>query len=102
MIDMDEVCVGDPLSDIGGFIGNCHLNGMISGCGESRILEIVEALRGAYAARVAWEVPQRRLNWYIAASILSEVTRRSVRQWKGLGMASMRQCLDLSAQYCLG
>lgn len=100
LIDMDCVCLGDPLSDIGSFIANFYLNGIYVGCDESYIRERVELFCRTYARKVKWKVPQKALYWYIAASFIYEIVRRSIRQWDKRRLKRLDQFLDLSEHYC--
>ena len=42
LIDMDSLCLGDPLTDIGSLIANFHLNGIRAGSDMGRIRTIVD------------------------------------------------------------
>ena len=100
LIDMDCVCLGDPLYDIGSFIANFYYNGILIGCDESRIRALVEAFCRVYSEQVKWEVSQERLHWHIAAAFIYEIARRSIRQWNVKRMEHLNQYLDLSERYC--
>lgn len=100
LIDMDCVCLGDPLYDIGSFIANFSYNGILIGCDESKVRALVEAFCGVYSEQVEWEVSPERLHWHIAAAFIYEIARRSIRQWDVRRMEHMNQYLDLSERYC--
>ena len=80
LVDMDSVCLGDPLADTGSFIANFYLNGLRVGSTVTEIDQVVVLFIGNYKATVTWFVDDRKLNWYIAAALIHEVLRRSLRQ----------------------
>jgi len=100
LIDMDCVCLGDPLSDMGSFIANFYLNGLYVECSESRMRAFVDLFCRTYSEQVEWRVSQKSLRWYISASFVYEVLRRSIRQWNVRRLKYLDQYLDLSERYC--
>ena len=95
LIDMDCVCLGDPLSDLGSLIANFYLNGIRAGCHRDRIRKAVEVLCRAYAKSVPWSLSWSQLDWYTAAAFIHEVTRRSIRQLDGERVKHISEYLDL-------
>ncbi len=80
LIDMDCVCKGDPLIDVGSFIANLYLNGLREGSDISVIDGIVANFVHEYSATASHAIDYAKLNWYIAAALIHEVLRRSLRQ----------------------
>ena len=95
LIDMDCVCLGNPLSDLGSLIANFYLNGIRAGCHHYRIREAVEVFCRAYARNVPWSLSWSQLDWYTAAAFIHEVTRRSIRQLDGERVKHISEYLDL-------
>ena len=81
LIDMDNVQLGDPLSDLGSFIVTLSTQAMQMGWDESATARMIGHIVEAYASEVSWPVRCRRLDWYMAASFVYESTWHSVRQW---------------------
>ncbi len=80
LIDMDCVCMGDSLIDVGSFIANLYLNGLREGYDVSKIDGIVAIFVHEYSAAASHAIDHAKLNWYIAAALIHEVLRRSLRQ----------------------
>ena len=95
IIDMDCVCLGNPLSDLGSLIANFYLNGIRAGCHHDRIREAVEVFCRAYAENVPWSLSWSQIDWYTAAAFIHEVTRRSIRQLDGERVKCISEYLDL-------
>lgn len=96
LIDMDCVCIGDPLSDVGSLIANFYMNGIRAGSDMSSIRNNVEGFSRAYAESVPWAVSRPRVNWYTAAAFIHEITRRSIRQLDVERVRYISDYLDLS------
>lgn len=99
LIDMDCVCIGDPLTDIASLITNLHLNGIRAGTNSQSTSAIVEAFRSAYTESVPYVVSAPHLNWYTAAAFIHESTRRSIRQLDTERLKHVADYLELSDQY---
>lgn len=99
LIDMDSLCLGDPLTDIGSLIANFHLNGIRAGSDRGRIRTIVDVLCSAYAEAVPLAVSRPRIHWFTATSFIHEITRRSIRQLDAERMKCINEYLDLSEYY---
>ncbi len=95
LIDMDCVCLGDPLSDLGSLIANVYLNGIQAGCHHDRIREAVDLLCRTYADCVPWSLSWPQVDWYTAAAFIHEVTRRSIWQLDGERVKCISEYLDL-------
>ena len=96
LIDMDDVCIGDPHTDLGSLIANFHLNGIRAGWGTDRIHESTEVFVHAYTEHVPWNVPRPQVDWYTAAAFINEITRRSIRQLDGERVKHIGKYLALS------
>ncbi len=100
LIDMDCVCLGDPLHDLGSFIANFYYNGIRVESDEKRVRWLVEEFCRVYSKQVEWEVSDARLHWHISAAFIYEIVRRSIRQWNVRRLKHINQYLDLSERYC--
>ena len=95
LIDMDCVCLGDPLSDLGSLIANFYLNGIRASCHQDRIREAVDVFCRTYAECVPWSLSWPQVDWHTAAALIHEVTRRSIRQLDGQRVKHISEYLDL-------
>jgi aminoglycoside phosphotransferase (APT) family kinase protein len=101
LIDMDCVQLGDPLADIGSFMANLYLNGLRFGSDVAQINEVVALFCNEYCAVVDWAVDYAKLNWYIAAALIHEVVRRSLRQQNEERLKQVGAIIELSNRYSL-
>ncbi|NOU20674.1 MAG: aminoglycoside phosphotransferase family protein, partial [Methyloglobulus sp.] len=99
LIDLDSVCLGDPLADIGSLVTNFYRNGLQAERDVAYIDVIVESFLSSYEDAVTWEVDRSRLNWFIAAAFVHEVIRRILRQRHEIGLKHIQTYLDLSKRY---
>ena len=100
LIDLDEVCLGDPLADFGSFIANIHLNGLCAGAEPAEIGAVAETLIREYSAAMPGIFDQIRFNWHLSAAFIHEVLRRSLRQQNELRLRHLGKYLELSRRYC--
>jgi hypothetical protein len=98
LIDLDCVELGDPVIDLGSLTGNVYLNGLRAGTDPEMIERVVSRLVTAYSARAP--VSLRRLHWHIAAAMIYEVLRRSMRQRNTERLQHVEAYLQISARYC--
>jgi hypothetical protein len=99
LIDMDCVCLGDPLADLASLIANLYLNGLREGCPAEDIHSLVRELVRAYGESRGRRMALQRLRWHVAAALIHEVLRRSLRQLDSRRMAHLQAYLDLSDHY---
>jgi Phosphotransferase enzyme family len=100
LIDMDEVCLGDPLADFGSFIANIYLNGLCANADIAAIDAVTAQLIAAYSAAMGYEGHVNKLNWYIAAALIHEVLRRSLRQQNPERLQHLASFIKISQGYC--
>jgi Phosphotransferase enzyme family len=99
LIDMDCVQLGDPLVDVGSFVANLYLNGLRFGSDLGHIDEVVAIFCDKYSAVVDWFVDRAKLNWHIAAALIHEVVRRSLRQQNVERLKQVGAIIELSNRY---
>jgi hypothetical protein len=99
LIDFDTVCLGDPLADIGSLIANFYRCGLYAGRAISCIDSLVNKFLRYYQEAITWEIDLPRLNWYIAAALVHEVIRRTLRQRQDVGLKHIPAHLELSKRY---
>lgn len=99
IIDLDCLALGDPLADTGSFIANLYLNGLLAGADRVEIEPVVAVFRAEYFAAVGGAVEPTQLNWYIAAALIHEVLRRSLRQQNPQRLQHLNAFIELSHDY---
>lgn len=99
LIDLDCVCQGDPLADLASLIGNFYLHGLREGDAIEQIHPLVNRLVSAYQSYSVHAVSLPALRWQVAAALIHEVTRRSLRQMDDLRIAHIQSYLALSERY---
>ena len=101
LVDLDSVCLGDPLIDIGSFVANLYLNGLRAGSSVTEIDAVVSLFIGEYKSVVTSLIDDRKLYWYIAAALIHEVLRRSLRQQESGRIQHKETYLEISHRYLI-
>lgn len=96
LIDMDCVRAGEAEIDVGSLIANLYLHGLREGSSLSTCHRITNTLTAAYCKYSSDKINLTRLHWHIAAALLHEITRRSLRQLDFKRMQHVQAYLDLS------
>lgn len=99
IIDLDCVALGDPLADTGSFIANLILHGLLAEAEQVVIEKVVRLFCAEYYAASSWAVDSSQLNWYVAAALIHEVIRRSLRQQNPQRQAHLNNLLELSNMF---
>jgi hypothetical protein len=99
LIDMDCLCLGDPLADLGSLIANVYLHALREGRQAGDAHRTVRVLAGAYRRAASHALPWQRLRWHVAAALLHEVLRRSLRQLDQRRLELVPAFLELSNHY---
>jgi thiamine kinase-like enzyme len=99
LIDMDCVSLGDSLSDTGSFVANLYLNGLRAGSAINEIDEVVSIFIKEYGVALGFTLDMTKLNWYIAAALIHEVLRRSLRQQSQERLKYLDDYIALSRRY---
>lgn len=99
LIDLDGVCLGDPLADLGSFIANLYLNGLRTGAGIADIDGVAAMIVKEYGVTASFNGAAVKLNWYIASALIHEVLRRSLRQHSIERLNHVNAYLELSKRY---
>lgn len=99
LIDMDCVCLGSPLIDLASLIGNLYLHGLREHSAIPTIDSVANALVKAYRKYSPTPFSMNHLRWQIAAALLHEVTRRSLRQLDYQRLQNLPDYLALSERF---
>lgn len=99
LVDLDSVCLGDPLIDIGSFVANLYLNGLRAGSPVTEIDAVVGIFIGEYKSVVTSLIDDQKLYWYIAAALIHEVLRRSLRQHESERIQHTETYIEISHRY---
>lgn len=99
LIDLDCVCLGDPLSDVGGLAASLGLNGLREGADAEAIHAAIARLWSDYAQHAGVTIEAKQAAWYTGAALLYETVRRSFRQFDDWRLSQVGRFIDLSASY---
>ncbi|WP_445371286.1 aminoglycoside phosphotransferase family protein [Methylomonas sp. HW2-6] len=99
LIDLDCVCLGDPMADLASLIGNFYLHGLREGDSVEQMHTLVRQLVHSYMVHSVHTVSLPALRWQVAAALIHEVTRRSLRQMDDQRIAHIQSYLALSESY---
>jgi hypothetical protein len=95
LIDLDNLCAGDPLQDLGSFVASTCGRALDNDIGVADIAPMVAAVVRGYEASAGWAVPRPALRWYTAASLLAEQAHRTVIRLK---IARLDGLIDVAQQ----
>lgn len=82
LIDLDGLCQGSPLVDVGSFIAALIYQGLIQKAGEQQIHAMVEIFCRAYRSHAAWPVQDAELRWHVAVALVIERVYRCLTRMK--------------------
>ena len=82
LIDMDDLCCGAPLQEIGSFAASIYYRGVITNVSGEMIHKIVERFINSYEKSVPWTLNRSDLKWYIATALVSERAFRCIKRLK--------------------
>lgn len=80
LIDLDNLCLGDPLYDIGRFIASIHTCGLVQNVPERRVKQINDVFVCAYRSNVPWDVPQQLVDWHVTAALIVKNAMRCAKR----------------------
>jgi tRNA A-37 threonylcarbamoyl transferase component Bud32 len=80
LIDLDNLCLGDPLYDIGRFIASIHAYGLMQNVPERRVRQINDVFVCAYRSNVPWDVPQQLVDWYVTTALIVKNAMRCAKR----------------------
>jgi len=99
LIDLDNLCLGDPLIDLGSFIAHLYYWHYWSReAGGSRPELLVEQLLAGYFEAAGEPLDEQSLRWQIAAALIGERAVRCITRLKPGGRPLVDWLIDLAAQ----
>ncbi|WP_415878458.1 phosphotransferase [Methylomonas sp. TEB] len=99
LIDMDCVCLGDPMLDLASLIANIYLNGIRDAASIESIHPLVNRLVLSYQRYRRQTLNLAELRWQVSATLIHEVVRRSLRQLDETRLKQIKCYLALSDMY---
>jgi len=99
LIDMDCVCLGDPMLDLASLIANLYLNGIRDAALIESIHPLVNRLVLSYQRHRRETLSLADLRWQVAAALIHEVVRRSLRQLDETRLKQIKHYLALSDMF---
>lgn len=82
LIDLDNLCHGAPLQDIGSFLAGLFYRGILTQAPIERIEKIGGLFVRHYEKRVPWSVSRSELGWHMAAALINERAFRCLTRLK--------------------
>ncbi len=99
LIDLDNLCAGDALQDVGSFIAGLYYRGLLEGIPTRMTRLIADEFVQAYRAAAGAEFPAADLAWHIAAALIYERAARCVTRLKDGRLALIDDLLALAASF---
>jgi hypothetical protein len=96
LIDLDNICRGDPLQDVGSFVAAMHYRGLLEGRSFDEVERIAGQFIDAYRAEAGWEVSDVALNWHTAAAMIYERAYRCVTRLKAGRLAILDNLIEVA------
>ena len=99
LIDLDNLCAGDALQDVGSFIAGLYYRGLLEGIPTRLTRLIADEFVQAYRTAAADEFPDADLEWHIAAALIYERAARCVTRLKDGRLELIDDLLALAASF---
>ncbi|HKC86184.1 MAG TPA: phosphotransferase, partial [Blastocatellia bacterium] len=96
LIDLDNLCLGDPLLELGSFIASLHYRNLLLERPAQRGWAPADAFVRAYAESAPWAVTDSILNWYVAAALIAERAFRCVTRLKSGKLTMLDEIITLA------
>lgn len=78
LIDLDDICIGPPLHDIGSFIARILYQALCDGSPQDDTRQIIATFVDRYRRQVDWPVHDREIAWYTAVALINERVFRRI------------------------
>ncbi len=99
LVDLDSLCQGDPLQDVGSFVAALHYRGLLEG----RSFNVTEKISGqfieGYSENAKWKVSEPALYWHIAAALIYERAYRCVTRLKAGRLDILDEIIELARTF---
>jgi hypothetical protein len=82
LIDLDDICVGDPLQDIGSFTAAIINQGFIGALSRQLVEQTIFIFLQTYFKSVPWIFEEKNIRWHIATALVTERIFRSFTRLK--------------------
>ncbi len=82
LIDLDSICIGNPLLDIGSFIAAIINLSLIGSLSLPLAEQTIRFLLQNYSKNVPWPVKYNELRWHIVVALITERIFRSITRLK--------------------
>lgn len=100
LIDLDNLCVGDPLLELGSFIASLMYRNLAQAKPADVSRKLADAFVRAYAESVSWPINDSILNWHIAAALIAERAYRCVSRLKSERPTLLDEVIVLADRTC--
>jgi hypothetical protein len=101
LIDLDSLCLGDPLMELGSIAASLHYRNLLLNGPAQRGQVMADAFIRAYAESAPRAITDSILNWYAAAALIAERTRRCVTRLKTERLTILDEIISLADELSL-
>ncbi len=101
LIDMDNLCQGPPLLDVGSFLAGIFYRGILIDAPRDQIEKMAQVFIQQYKQSVPWAVSQASLRWYTAMMLINERAYRCLTRLKAGRLDILDQLILLADRITL-
>jgi len=98
LIDLEDLCRGSPLQDIGSCIAFLLYRGLVLELAPWLVEKMIVVFVERYQKQTSWPVPANTLNWYVATALINERAVRCLTRLKGGGLDMVDQLVRLASK----
>lgn len=96
LIDMDNLCQGPPLLDVGSFLAGIIYRGILVDAPRNQIEKMAQVFVQEYEQSVSWTVSRTSLRWYTAMMLINERAFRCMTRLKAGRLDILDHLIDLA------
>lgn len=100
LIDLDNLCTGDPLLELGSFIASLFYRQLAQQKPAERSLAMADIFIRAYSTAAFQPINRSILNWHIAAALIAERAYRCVTRLKSDRPSLLEEVIVLADTIC--
>lgn len=93
LVDLDRVCIGPAIMDLGSFLAELIYRGCISGLPWEALELQLQAIVESYCQSVPWRIADKDMAWHTASALIRERALRAVTSLKPGGWNTLREIL---------
>jgi aminoglycoside phosphotransferase (APT) family kinase protein len=99
LIDLDNLCRGDPLQDAGSFVAALYYQGLLEGRPSHLIERTAQQFIESYRMNAGVGIAEPALDWYTAAALIYERAYRCVTRLKAIRLEILDDIIELASRF---